>query len=85
MDDRLSSHGGARDAENLVLDPNCLGIHRSDDLVLIQISWNEGRSVEQQKSYTRPSTMGSRQKPHHQAQGCLHQPCRNQKGELVVL
>lgn len=51
-DDRLSSHGGARDAENFVLDPNCLGIHRSDDLVLIQISWNEGRSVEQHENFS---------------------------------
>jgi phenylpyruvate tautomerase PptA (4-oxalocrotonate tautomerase family) len=40
---------GEHDAENLVFDPNYLGIHRSDDLVLIQITWNEGRSVEQKK------------------------------------
>ena len=37
------------DAENFVFDPDYLGIHRSDDLVLIQITWNEGRSVEQKK------------------------------------
>jgi phenylpyruvate tautomerase PptA (4-oxalocrotonate tautomerase family) len=36
-------------AENFVFDPDYLGIHRSDDLVLIQITWNEGRSVEQKK------------------------------------
>jgi 4-oxalocrotonate tautomerase len=40
---------GEHDAENFVFDPNYLGIHRSDDLVLIQITWNEGRSVEQKK------------------------------------
>ena len=40
---------GEHDAENFVFDPNYLGIHSSDDLVLIQITWNEGRSVEQKK------------------------------------
>ena len=27
-----------------------LGIHRTDDLVMIQITWNEGRTVEQKKA-----------------------------------
>ncbi|SIO58127.1 Tautomerase enzyme [Bradyrhizobium erythrophlei] len=37
------------DAENFVYDPNYLGIARSDDLVIIQITWNEGRTTEQKK------------------------------------
>jgi 4-oxalocrotonate tautomerase len=38
------------DAENFVFDPAYLGIHRSDDLVMIQITWNEGRTLEQKKA-----------------------------------
>jgi phenylpyruvate tautomerase PptA (4-oxalocrotonate tautomerase family) len=35
---------------NLVFDPTYLGIRRSEDLVMIQITWNEGRTVEQKKA-----------------------------------
>jgi phenylpyruvate tautomerase PptA (4-oxalocrotonate tautomerase family) len=38
------------EAENFVYDPDYLGIHRTDDLVIIQITWNEGRTVEQKKA-----------------------------------
>jgi 4-oxalocrotonate tautomerase len=41
---------GEQDAENFLFDPDYLGIHRSDDLVMIQITWNEGRTVEQKKA-----------------------------------
>jgi phenylpyruvate tautomerase PptA (4-oxalocrotonate tautomerase family) len=37
------------DADNFQFDPDYLGIHRTDDLVIIQITWNEGRTVEQKK------------------------------------
>ena len=30
--------------------PDYLGIQRSDDLVMIQITWNEGRAVEQKQA-----------------------------------
>ena len=36
---------------NLVFDPAYLGIRRSEDLVMIQITWNEGRTVEQKKAF----------------------------------
>jgi phenylpyruvate tautomerase PptA (4-oxalocrotonate tautomerase family) len=36
-------------ADNFQYDPDYLGIHRTDDLVIIQITWNEGRTVEQKK------------------------------------
>jgi phenylpyruvate tautomerase PptA (4-oxalocrotonate tautomerase family) len=48
-DDRfqvISEH----DAENFVFDPNYLDIRRTEDLVIIQITWNEGRTVEQKKA-----------------------------------
>jgi len=35
------------DADGFLFDPEYLGIHRSDDLVMIQITWNEGRTTEQ--------------------------------------
>ena len=36
---------------NLVFDPTYLGIRRSEDLVIVQITWNEGRTVEQKKAF----------------------------------
>src|ERR1700733_5166434 len=48
-DDRfqvISEH----DSENFVFDLNYLGIRRTEDLVIIQITWNEGRTVEQKKA-----------------------------------
>jgi phenylpyruvate tautomerase PptA (4-oxalocrotonate tautomerase family) len=38
------------DADNFLYDADYLGIHRTDDLVMIQITWNEGRTVEQKKA-----------------------------------
>jgi 4-oxalocrotonate tautomerase len=38
------------EAGDFLFDPDYLSIHRSDDLVMIQITWNEGRTVEQKKA-----------------------------------
>jgi len=38
------------DAANFVFDPNYLGVRRTEDLVMIQITWNEGRTLEQKKA-----------------------------------
>ena len=38
------------DADNFLFDADYLGIHRTDDLIMIQITWNEGRTVEQKKT-----------------------------------
>jgi 4-oxalocrotonate tautomerase len=38
------------DADDFFFDADYLGIHRSDDLVIIQITWNEGRTLEQKKA-----------------------------------
>jgi len=38
------------DAENFLFDPEYLGIHRGDDLVIIQITWSEGRSTQQKQA-----------------------------------
>jgi 4-oxalocrotonate tautomerase len=38
------------EAENFLFDADYLGIHRTEELVIIQITWNEGRSTEQKKA-----------------------------------
>jgi phenylpyruvate tautomerase PptA (4-oxalocrotonate tautomerase family) len=38
------------DAGNFLFDADYLGIHRTDDLVMIQITWNEGRTTDQKKT-----------------------------------
>lgn len=40
---------GEHDADDFLFDPTYLGINRTDDLVIIQITWNEGRTIEQKK------------------------------------
>jgi 4-oxalocrotonate tautomerase len=54
---------GEHDAENFLFDPDYLGIHRSDDLVMIQITWNEGRAVEQKKALYKAIVDGLTAKP----------------------
>ena len=41
---------GEHSVENFVFDPDYLDIHRSNDLVMVQIFFNEGRSVDQKKA-----------------------------------
>jgi phenylpyruvate tautomerase PptA (4-oxalocrotonate tautomerase family) len=41
---------GEHEADDFLFDADYLGIHRSDDLVMIQITWNEGRAVEQKQA-----------------------------------
>jgi 4-oxalocrotonate tautomerase len=38
------------EADNFLFDADYLGVRRTDDLVIIQITWNEGRTVEQKKA-----------------------------------
>ena len=47
---------GEHEADGFQFDPDYLGIQRGEDLVLIQITWNEGRTTAQKRS-TRPSPM----------------------------
>ena len=39
------------DEANFVFDADYLGIHRSDDLIIIQVTWNEGRTVAQKQAF----------------------------------
>jgi 4-oxalocrotonate tautomerase len=38
------------EADGFQFDPEYLGIHRSEDLVIIQITWNEGRTTAQKQA-----------------------------------
>jgi 4-oxalocrotonate tautomerase len=39
------------DADNFLFDPTYLGIERSNDLIIIQVTWNDGRTVDQKKVF----------------------------------
>lgn len=48
---------------NFIFDPNYLGVRRTEDLVMIQITWNEGRTVEQKKALYKAIADGLAGKP----------------------
>ena len=41
----VSEHG----ADGLIYDAEYLGIHRTDDIVIVQVTWNLGRTLETKK------------------------------------
>src|ERR1700733_5824516 len=41
---------GEHAADNFIYDPDYLGIHRTHDLIMLQIFFNEGRSVAQKQA-----------------------------------
>jgi phenylpyruvate tautomerase PptA (4-oxalocrotonate tautomerase family) len=51
------------DGNNFVFDPTYLGIERTDDLVIIQITWNEGRTVGQKKTLYKSIAEGLAKSP----------------------
>jgi phenylpyruvate tautomerase PptA (4-oxalocrotonate tautomerase family) len=51
------------EAGNFLFDPTYLGIDRTDDLVIIQITWNEGRTVEQKKALYKAIANGLAEAP----------------------
>ena len=38
-------------ADDFLFDADYLGIHRTDDLVIIQVTWNKGRTLDQKKTF----------------------------------
>jgi phenylpyruvate tautomerase PptA (4-oxalocrotonate tautomerase family) len=54
---------GEHEANNFLFDASYLGIERTDDLVIIQITWNEGRTVEQKKALYKAITEGLTRSP----------------------
>ena len=51
------------DAGNFIFDPTYLGIQRTDDLVIIQITWNEGRTTDQKKTLYKAIAEGLAKSP----------------------
>jgi phenylpyruvate tautomerase PptA (4-oxalocrotonate tautomerase family) len=51
------------DAENFFYDPTYLGIERTDGLVIIQVTWNEGRTVDQKKAFFKAVADGLEKTP----------------------
>ena len=47
-----------RDPANFLFDRDYLGIHRTDDLIVIQITFNAGRSLDQKKALYRAIAQG---------------------------
>jgi phenylpyruvate tautomerase PptA (4-oxalocrotonate tautomerase family) len=41
---------GEHAAADFIFDPDYLGIHRTNDLIMIQITWNEGRTLAQKEA-----------------------------------
>jgi phenylpyruvate tautomerase PptA (4-oxalocrotonate tautomerase family) len=37
--------------DNFIFDATYLGIERTDDLIMIQVTWNDGRSIDQKKVF----------------------------------
>jgi len=37
------------DENNFIFDPTYLGIERTNDLIIIQVTWNDGRTLDQKK------------------------------------
>jgi len=49
-------------AENLIIDPGYLGIARTADCILIQITLNDGRTVEQKRAFYKAVADGLQQR-----------------------
>ena len=75
---------GEHSAENFIFDPDYLGIHRTGDLIIVQIFFNEGRSVVQKQALYKAIADGLS----HFVEGAsgrrLHHPRRGEEGKLVV-
>jgi 4-oxalocrotonate tautomerase len=48
-------------ADDFIVDPNYLGIQRSSDCVIIQLTLNEGRTVDQKRAFYKAVAMGLHQ------------------------
>ncbi len=72
------------DAAHFIYDPAYLGIARTDGLVYIQITLNEGRTLDQKKAALQSHRRGASYGACDQERRRLHQPGRGKEGELVL-
>ncbi len=72
------------DSGNFVFDLNYLDIRRTEDLVIIQITWNEGRTIDQKKALYKAIADGLAARPQPPQGRRLRQSGRGQTGKLVL-
>jgi Tautomerase enzyme len=72
------------DSANFVFDPNYLGIRRTEDLVIIQITLERGAHARAEEGALRGDRRRACRQPRPAPGRRLHQPGRGQKGELVI-
>ncbi len=75
----ITEHG----AEGLVYDPSYLGINRTDDVVLVQITLSAGRKPKQKRDFFARAAELLAQDPGLKPRN-LAQPRRSRLGELVL-
>jgi phenylpyruvate tautomerase PptA (4-oxalocrotonate tautomerase family) len=66
-DDRfqiITEHAG----DNFIIDPNYLGIQRSKDCIIVQLTLNEGRSLDQKRAFYKAVATGLHQRLNHRPQ-----------------
>jgi len=82
-DDRfqiITEHAG----DDFIVDPNYLGIQRSKDCVIVQLTLNEGRTVDQKRAFYKAVADGIASTAESPPPGRVHQSCRGEEGKLVV-
>jgi phenylpyruvate tautomerase PptA (4-oxalocrotonate tautomerase family) len=60
-DDRfqiITEHAG----DNFIIDPNYLGIQRSKDCIIVQLTLNEGRTLDQKRAFYKAVATGLHQR-----------------------
>ena len=60
-DDRfqiIAEHAG----DNFIIDPNYLGIQRSKDCIIVQLTLNEGRTLDQKRAFYKAVATGLQQR-----------------------
>jgi 4-oxalocrotonate tautomerase len=74
---------GEHAIENFIFDPDYLGIHRTNDLIMVQIFFNEGRSVAQKQALYKAIAEGLCASLHVRLEDVFI-TCRGEEGKLVV-
>jgi hypothetical protein len=72
------------DSNTLIYDPSYLSIPRTDGIVIVQITLNEGRTVELKKAFLHSAGSEGECRAWHPGGGYLRESRRSEEGELVV-
>ena len=69
---------------DFIIDRTYLGVERSDDVVVIQVTLNAGRTVEMKRAFYKAVADGLNREFWVAPRGCVHKSCRDRQGKLVV-